>query len=72
MILKLCPLCGGKPTSGQHCKNGFTIKCEKCGFGLAQKVIHLSIEWLEKEMSRRWNTRVDNDGLQKDGFINHE
>jgi len=55
--LKPCPCCGGEAelyiTGGRQ----ITINCKGCGIKRVQKVLRLSLNWLEKEMVKHWNTR---------------
>jgi len=56
--LKLCPLCGGSPSIKQTGKNELTLRCDSCHFGIRNKVMKYSLEWLEERLARNWNKRV--------------
>lgn len=53
-----CPFCGSKAELKQTSKLKIRIRCTKCLIGIEQKVLRLSIEWLEDKMIEMWNTRA--------------
>lgn len=63
-VLKPCPFCGGAPVmkpaphKRPYGSNGFTIRCDSCNVQRTQRTIRQSLEWLEAEMTRDWNTRL--------------
>lgn len=56
--LKPCPFCGGEAKIKQEAKNSLRLACTQCGMGIKQRVVKLSLEWLEKTMITQWNKRV--------------
>jgi len=58
-ILKDCPLCGGEAELRYSGRLGRIVRCKKCHFGLKQKVLRYSTEWLEAKMIGDWNKRVN-------------
>lgn len=56
--LKPCPFCGGQAEIKQTGKSKMKIFCKSCHFGLQQRVLRLSMEWLEKTLRNSWNMRV--------------
>lgn len=56
--LKNCPFCGGEPELKQTGKNKMQIRCTKCHMGLQQKVLRLSMDWLQETLRESWNKRV--------------
>jgi Lar family restriction alleviation protein len=59
--LKPCPFCGGEAELKQTGRKGLTIKCKSCQIKLHQKVLNLSLEWLEPKMIESWNKRWEID-----------
>lgn len=58
MELKPCPFCGADAEMKPYTSKGIEIRCMKCHIGRRQKVLRLSIEWLEVKMVEDWNKRV--------------
>ena len=56
--IKDCPLCGGKPQMKWKGKNGRILRCIKCHFGITQKVIRFTTDWLENKLIEDWNRRM--------------
>ena len=58
--LKPCPCCGcEKVILEQYKKDGIRIICKGCALKREQRIFSQSIEWLEVEIIKDWNTRAD-------------
>lgn len=56
--LKACPLCGGEAEIKTMGRNGLILRCSKCHFGLKQKVLRLTLDWLKSVLINNWNKRA--------------
>lgn len=56
--LKACPFCGGEAQMHYYGSKGRKIKCASCLIQYKQRVIFKSVEWLEEELIKDWNTRI--------------
>ncbi len=56
--LKPCPCCGGEAVISPHTSKGLYLRCKSCKLGYKQKVLRLTLEWLEEKMIENWNRRV--------------
>lgn len=57
-ILRPCPFCGGKAELIVPRHKGRAIKCTYCCIRREKRVLKKTIEELENELVKDWNTRV--------------
>ena len=54
-----CPFCGGYAEITPYKKNGLKIKCTRCLIEKRQRVRRYSLEWLEEQLIKDWNRRIN-------------
>ena len=55
-----CPFCGSEDvTIKQTSRTSMKIQCRSCAVQLKQSVLKFSLDWLQTNMIKTWNTRTN-------------